>query len=525
MTIAEQIGGKKGIASSLNGFGIVYDDLSDYDKALDYFLKSLKIMEEIGNKQDIATSLNNIGTIYWRIGNYDEALEFFTDTLKIDKEMGNKSGIASSFHNIGMVYDSIGERDKALKFYLQSLKIKKKIGKKRSIAYTLNNIGNVHYGLGNYHKALEYNLRSLRMMKELGDKNGIAGNMGNIGASYIKLRKYDEALKYLEPCILLAGETKAKNLLRDNYENLSELYEGRKDYHKALQYFRLFYKVDKEIFNEEKSEQIARLQTRYETDKKEIKIQSLEKEQRIRELKSRVRTIVGAVIILTMMIGLFFIFRSYRHYKGETIRQKEKLKSLQQESRLKLFLAGIDKHFLFNSLDSVIGLEKVPSKIKTNLEQLSNFYRYLLTATDKLVIPLTEELDMVKEYLKIEKAILKNRLDYSISQVEDQLMNCEIMPQTILTLVENAVKHGIQKHENGGTITIEVFRENHSLIVKITDTGVGIDPAGISSGFGLYSVQERLRLFYKNQARFSIKALGECGTQAIMEVPCVRIRW
>jgi signal transduction histidine kinase len=142
-----------------------------------------------------------------------------------------------------------------------------------------------------------------------------------------------------------------------------------------------------------------------------------------------------------------------------------------QESRLKLFLAGIDKHFLFNSLDSIIGLERIPNQLKDNLKKLSELYRYILTSSDRLVIPLKEELEAVKNYLEIEQKILKGRLFFEILEIEEHVLACEIMPQLLLTLTENAVKHGIYQKENGGTIFIDIQKKNKSLIIEVIDTG------------------------------------------------------
>jgi tetratricopeptide (TPR) repeat protein len=521
LKIYKHLGNRKGIANALNNMGVVYDDYGIYDKALEYFIETAKIYEKSGDPRDLTTPFTNIGTIYWRTRDYEKALEYFKKVLVIDQENGNKSDIAGSLNNIGMVYRSSGKYDLALEYHFKSLKIKEELGIRRSIAFSLINIGNVYFSMHRCRQALKYFFRALPIMKELGDQNGIAGISGNIGAAYLEMKQFREALPYLEQCLKIAETINAQNLLIDHYKNISRLYDEIGNHKKALEYFKLYQQADKKIFNETTSQQIARLQTQYETEKKEIKINALEREKRIRILENRIKTVIAGSLLLILILLSIVIYRSYKKYKIEACQKEEKLRNLQQESRLKLFLAGIDKHFLFNSLDSIIGLEKIPDQLKDNLKKLSDLYRYILTSSDRLVIPLKAELEAVKNYLEIEQKILKGRLVFEMPEVEEHLLACEIMPQSLLTLAENAVKHGIYRKENGGMIFIDIQKKNKSLIIEVMDTGAGIQAGVINTGFGLYSVRERLKLYYKNKAAFSIKARAEGGTRAIMEVPYV----
>jgi tetratricopeptide (TPR) repeat protein len=521
LEIYKHLGNTKGIANTLNNIGSIYDDYGIYDRALEYFIESAKITEKSGDPKDLTVPFTNIGVIHWRIQNYDKALEYFKKVFVINQEIGNKSDIAGSLNNIGLVYDSSGKYNLALEYFFKSLKIKEEIGIERSLAFSIINIGIVYYRMHRYREALKYYLRALPIMKESGDQKGIAGNLGNIGAAYLRMKQFHKALPYLEQCLKIARNINAQNLLLDHYYNLSRLYEGIGNPKKALEYFKLYQQADKKIFNKTRSQQIARLQTQYETEKKELKINALEREKRIRILENRVKTIIAGSLLLILILLSLIVYRSYKKYKFEACQKEEKLRNLQQETRLKLFLAGIDKHFLFNSLDSIIGLEKIPNQLKDNLKKLSDLYRYILTSTDRLVIPLKEELEAVKNYLDIEQKILKGRLLFEMPEVEEHLLTCEIMPQSLLTLTENAVKHGIYQKENGGTIFIDIQKKNESLIIEVIDTGAGIQEGVINTGFGLYSVRERLKLYYKNKAAFSIKELAEGGTRAIMEVPYV----
>jgi predicted ATP-binding protein involved in virulence/Tfp pilus assembly protein PilF len=173
LTIREEVLGKKhpDPATSYNNIGMVYNSKGEYDKALEFFQKSLTIREEVLGKKhpNTATSYNNIAGVYHRSkGEYDKALEFYQKSLAIHEEvLGTKHpNTATSYNNIGEVYRRAkGEYDKALEFYQKSLTIKEEVlGKKHpNTATSYNNIGEVYRAKGEYDKALEFYQKALKI--------------------------------------------------------------------------------------------------------------------------------------------------------------------------------------------------------------------------------------------------------------------------------------------------------------------------------------------------------------------------
>ena len=129
------------LANTLNNLGYIYDDDGDSPKALNYYLRSLKLRKEIGNQEGIAESLNNIGFLYGQQGDAVNALEYFHNSLKIREKLGDKSGVAENLNNIGSIYHSQGDIHNALNYYQQSLEIKEGVGDKNGISNSLTNIG------------------------------------------------------------------------------------------------------------------------------------------------------------------------------------------------------------------------------------------------------------------------------------------------------------------------------------------------------------------------------------------------
>lgn len=236
LKINEELNDKSGIAKRLTNIGIVYEELSDYPKSLDNYFRGLKIAEEIGDKNRIATILGNMGTVYRYQVDYTKSLDYYFRALKIDEELGKKDRIASWLGNIGIVYKEQADNEKSktkqhslykksLEYYFKALKLKEELGIKNGIANTLGNIGLVYFLQGDYSIALDYYLRALKLQEELDNKDGIGRNLGNMGLLYTTTGKYQEAFNCLYKALALSDSSGTKNVSKDTYKGLSTLYE------------------------------------------------------------------------------------------------------------------------------------------------------------------------------------------------------------------------------------------------------------------------------------------------------------
>ena len=107
--------------------GIFCKDKGEWDKALEFYERSLKIDQELGDKQGISNSYNNLGILYKDKGEWDKALECYEKSLEMNEELGDEQGISSSYGNLGILYKDKGEWDKALECYEKSLEMFQKL--------------------------------------------------------------------------------------------------------------------------------------------------------------------------------------------------------------------------------------------------------------------------------------------------------------------------------------------------------------------------------------------------------------
>jgi serine phosphatase RsbU (regulator of sigma subunit)/tetratricopeptide (TPR) repeat protein len=364
---AEKINFKRGNASSFNKIANIYFYQGDYSKALDNYFISLKIRNEIGDKIGISDSYGNIGGVYMYQGNYEKALDNYLKCLKICEETGNKQGIGNAYNNIGIIYFYQRDFKKALSNHLKSSKIRVEMGDKRGIAASYSNIGSIYEIQTNYQQSLENYLRALKIQEELGDKQAIAGSYGNIGVVYQKQLKYEKALNsqfkclqiskeigyiegignsynnigsiymkqgkieksyhYLNQALKINKEIGYKNGIKETYSSLFELSDKNGDYKQAYNYHKLYSDIKDTLLNEQSSKQIAEMNTKYDSEKKDKELikkdAEINKQQAETEKQNLQRNafIIGFALVLVLA---FFIFRGYRQKRSANKLLEEK---------------------------------------------------------------------------------------------------------------------------------------------------------------------------------------------------------
>jgi two-component sensor histidine kinase len=189
------------------------------------------------------------------------------------------------------------------------------------------------------------------------------------------------------------------------------------------------------------------------------------------------------------------------------------------DARLRLLQAQVAPHFLFNTLANVQAL------VDTGSEQASAVLRsliaYLRAAVPRLHEPATtlgQELQLVQAYLELMHMRMPDRLQFAL-HVDEAALTLRCPPMTLLTLVENAVRHGIDPSEEGGRIEIHVQRRGDRCVARVSDTGAGLRPTGNGLGTGLSTLRERLQLTFGGDAQLRVSAQYPQGVCAELDLP------
>ncbi len=247
LKIQVKIGNKQGVANSLGNIGNIYKEKGDYENAINYFLKCLKIFKDINDSEGTANALGNIGNIYMEQGNYAQAINNHIKSLKIKEEIGNKQGISISLNDIGNIYFHQKNYNKAIEYYTQSLRLKEEIGSKQGIAISLSNIGNCYYEQNENLPAIDFLNRSLKIFEEIGNKQGISATLNNIGSIYQKLGDYAKAMDYYTNCLRIKEEIGNKQGIALSLNAMGNLYFKQGNSIKALDLCKRALNISKEI--------------------------------------------------------------------------------------------------------------------------------------------------------------------------------------------------------------------------------------------------------------------------------------
>jgi len=214
-----------------------------------------------------------------------------------------------------------------------------------------------------------------------------------------------------------------------------------------------------------------------------------------------------------------------RHQALELDLQRSELQRHALDARLNLLQAQVAPHFLFNTLANVKAL--VDSGSPQASRVLDSLIAYLRAAVPRLGDPATTlglELQRVGAYLELMQLRMPDRLRFAV-QADDGVQTLRCAPMTLMTLVENAVRHGIDPSEDGGGIDVAVRREGERVRVLVSDTGIGLqENAPQSLGTGLASLRERLQLMFGDRARLVVSAQAPAGVLAEVEFPAQAVR-
>ena len=199
--------------------------------------------------------------------------------------------------------------------------------------------------------------------------------------------------------------------------------------------------------------------------------------------------------------------------------ERSELERQALDARLHLLQAQVAPHFLFNTLANVQALVDTGSpQASAVLRSLTAYLRAAVPLLRESAATIERELQLVRPYLELMHMRMPDRLQYAMN-VDPSVLQVRCPPTTLLTLVENAVRHGIDPSEEGGRIDIDITRTGERCLVRVTDTGVGLRHEASGLGTGLTTLQERLRLIFGDGAHLRLTPNAPRGAIVEIDMP------
>ncbi|MEM9647368.1 MAG: ATP-binding protein [Bacteroidota bacterium] len=542
------------MANGLYQKAIILDDLGKSDQSLEIYYSILAIYEEVGDSFGEATTYNAIGEIQKNTGKKSKAMESYRKALEIFERLDDKTEIANCLFNIGDTHMQNHDYDKALEHFHQALKLDQETQSEWGQAYDYEALGKVYALQNNYTKSLEYHNRALALRKKLNQQMELSMSYSQIGAVQLKQKAYGSAEQNLLTAIRISEEIGAKSERQKNYGLLSQLYQATGDYEKAIRFMNKFVHVKDSLFNEAKSKQIEELQVRFDTQKKQDAIATLQKDAEISELRLRQQKTLRNIVIGISIAALLLLYFAFNRFKNaQRIKQaeeekkravieerkrteieKQRVSELQKIDRLKDEFLANTSHELRTPLVGIIGLTesladgvagKLPKKAMDNLEMIANSGKRLshlvndildfsklknkdleltlrpvdIHAVSNIVVHLSQPL------LRGKKLKLINSIPKEIPLVEADENRLQ---QIMHNLIGNAIKFTPK-----GYVTLLAETKGKMLTVTVSDTGIGIPEDNLERIFNSFEQGDG-----STQREYGGTGLGLSVTKQLVEL-------
>lgn len=540
-----ETGDKAGLALSYNGIGNTWMLRGSYENAMKHYLFALSTGEEIGDKNIIAKAYNNIGLLYEHQRDYAKAMDYFRKSLSFKEDMGDLYGISGALNNLGNIYKEQKNYEKAMEYYSQSLSIKTELGNKQGMANSLYNIGNTYVLQGNYAGALKNLMQSLSIGKAIGDQQIVANSSNALGQVYLKMGKTDSSHYYLTVSLGISEKIQYREGIADACSLLSALYAKKNDHKQALLYQSKYYEIKDSLLHEKNMKQIAELQIKYETEKKETEIKLLNKENEVKALKieeQQYQINISRFLLLASILSVIFIsVFGWLLINRNKLKQRERLKTellKQQEHWTEAVIHAQEEERKRIAQNLHDGIGQNLASIKINFSNIANAQdmplekQKLLTQTIKSLDDTSKEVrslshQMMPKTLKetgladamgdlLDKTLTGSTLKYNFEKLDIGKIPENI--EVAIYRVFQELLSNILNHAHASEILVHLHRTSDHIILMAEDNGVGINfnEYRTQKGIGLSNIEARI---YALKGTFSIRNGALKGTIAIVRIP------
>ncbi|NOZ46105.1 MAG: tetratricopeptide repeat protein [Chlorobi bacterium] len=351
--IKKQTGRLNSEAITYFNLGNVYRNWGKFEEANANYQEALIIFEKLNNKNGVANCQQCKAIIYEALGEEETALNFYMEALKIFKETGSEYSLAQIYNNIGILYSKMAVSDfkykyghnwddsiayfseykknpnilKSVEYYKLAISTYEHLNGKIELTSLYSNLGTLSYNIGDYEKSIKYYNKSINLNTNLKNKNNLIKNKLGIAQCYMKLNNFNKTFVFLKDSYKLAKEIGAFENLKVNYLLFSVYYELTGNYKKSLEYHKKYMEIKDSMFTQEKQKAIFELQTKYETEKKEQEIKTLNISNKLNEATiSNQKNIIIFFIIgfLIVAVAAVLLLNLNRKIKKANIALNEK---------------------------------------------------------------------------------------------------------------------------------------------------------------------------------------------------------
>ncbi len=504
LQLARKIDFKKGVVYALLTKGVSLDIKGKYPEALSYYFEALRLSEAQHFEDLTGNTYNVIGIVYMNMADYPKAIDYFKKSLSIIKKI---NGDASSLMvNIGEVYKKNSQPDSSIVYNKEALEIAIHENDSLSMAITLANIGDNYIASRLYHQSLPYLKQALSISESINDYEGIAYANNSLGLAYYQLNLYNESIGYALKSAQTGQELHIYRITRDAYHLLYLNQDTLAQYQQALYYRNLEISLNDSLSTVAKNKQIEQLQATYDLEKKQQQVDLLNKQQAAQQREINRNEWIGMLgTALFVLLALF----TFHLYKNNSVKKKFN-KQLEQQNKeiIHKNLQLEEVNSMKNKLFSIVGHD-----LRGPIGSLSGMLELL--NSDALSKEETHYfLTQINSSLASTRHLLNNLLYWAKSQMEGMHMNVQafdvakVIGQNIQLVktrtaekgialeagtdgapavafademttdlvIRNLIENAVKFCSAGDTVTVLSNAENGFVKILVKDTGPGIPP-------------------------------------------------
>jgi two-component sensor histidine kinase len=492
--MAKQIGYQPGIAESYLNSCLYNRMKGNTSVALEEGLKGLEIFEKSGDKRGIAKSSVQIAQVYKETAGsrlVDEYLakgiEYANQASRIYESLGDSMELPTSLNVAGIIFRDRAKiegqsyfYDSAFNCYVRGIDIIKHAGQDNfALARLYNNISQIYLEhKEDYATALQYSMMAVDYNKAHNNLNSLTHNYINIADIYGRMKQHDRALVYAKKATEISEQLNSPTRLANAYGQLYVVYNDMGQYDSALRYYIISDHIGDSFANLNKTQQIAEMQTRFETEKKESEIDRL---STVNLIKNRqIRYLVGGLILFGLLAGaMVWLYRRVNHQRNLITRQSKQMEVMMKElhHRVKNNLQIVSSLLSLQSYrlkdeESIAAIRESQQRV-----QAMSFIHQRLYKTDELTtVNVREYITDLSESLLASYGYARDQFDLQIV-VENELLDVDkALPIGLIVneIVTNAFKYAY-KNVAHPSLHISCTEQGNDINLTIKDNGAGLD--------------------------------------------------
>jgi signal transduction histidine kinase len=513
----------------LNNLGMYHKNNGNLIKAQKYFIESLKLDEELG--RSASKSLSNIGLVYQELKQYEKAIDYHLRAKKIRDKEGDLFGLTVSLNNLAICYKGLKDYENAILNFLDCIEKCKEVGNLDTLYKVYQNLGNTYYLMNQYGKTLEYYKLSMNRDQKfpLSSQEKMI-LFENISRTYVALGKYKTALKYAK---------EAKEILNNNkdfafyaeetYHTLAISNFALGNIEKGIAYNDEYYDLLKENFNSENKKIVNELETKYQTEKKEKELLQTQAEKATTELNLNKQRqvsfgLMGGLVVV-LLIGFSLFQRNKRKHQLAIANEKENnLQSIitaEEKERTRIARElhdGVVQQIgaiIINSRNVFIklGLAEKPESEKL-IAQLESSSSELRNISHQMMPRALEEKGLItalKELFETSLRPKEIKHDFEYVNISERLHS---KIEVTLYRITQELINNIIKHSGATSVSIQLIKTEQDVVFMLEDDGKGFSKTS-KKGIGLQNIKSRIDIV-KGSVNFNSE---QTGTLTTIKIP------